>query len=82
MRLILQVALDFTSIEEAFRVAEVVMDGGADRFEVGTPLIKSVGIGAVKAIAEHFPKITVVADMKTVDKVTSKLEWRQLMERM
>lgn len=67
MRPILQVALDFTSLERAFRVAEAAVNGGADWLEVGTPLIKSVGIGAVKAIAEHFPKITIVADMKTVD---------------
>ncbi|MEM4545219.1 MAG: 3-hexulose-6-phosphate synthase [Nitrososphaerota archaeon] len=67
MRPILQVALDFTSLEEAFRVAEAAVNGGADWLEIGTPLIKSVGISAVKTIAERFPKITIVADMKTVD---------------
>lgn len=67
MKPILQVALDFTSLKEALRVAEAAVNGGADWLEVGTPLIKSVGIGAVKTIADRFPKITVVADMKTID---------------
>ncbi|MEM0456124.1 MAG: 3-hexulose-6-phosphate synthase [Nitrososphaerota archaeon] len=67
MRPILQVALDFTSLEEAFRVAEAAVNGGADWLEIGTPLIKSVGISVVKTIAKRFPKITIVADMKTVD---------------
>jgi len=67
MRPILQVALDFTSLEQAFRVAEAAVSGGADWLEVGTPLIKSVGISAVKLVVERFPNVTVVADMKTID---------------
>lgn len=79
MRPILQVALDFTSLDQAFRIAEAAVNGGADWLEVGTPLIKSVGISAVKAIAERFPKITVVADMKTID--TGYLEAQMAAER-
>ncbi len=67
MRPILQVALDFTSLEQALRVAEAAVSGGADWLEVGTPLIKSLGISAVKLVAERFPNVTVVADMKTID---------------
>jgi len=63
----LQVALDLTSLEEALRIAKIAWDNGAEILEAGTPLIKSVGLRAVKALRENFPEAIIVADMKTMD---------------
>jgi len=63
----LQVALDVLSIEEALIIAESCSDAGAKIFEAGTPLIKSEGIKVVTELKKHFPKKTIIADMKTMD---------------
>ena len=64
---LLQVALDFTSLNDALRVARVIPRHGAVILEAGTPLIKSRGMQAVRLLrllpGEHF----VVADTKTMD---------------
>lgn len=67
MRPILQVALDFIELERAIQAARESVDGGADWIEAGTPLIKSVGMDAVRALKKNFPKHIIVADMKTID---------------
>ena len=64
---VLQVALDFLDLEKALRVAEASYRGGASWLEAGTPLIKSVGMEAVRRLRERFPSAVVVADMKTMD---------------
>jgi len=38
-----------------------------DWIEVGTPLIKSEGMDAIRQIREQFPKQTIIADMKVAD---------------
>ena len=63
----LQVALDFVELPRALRVAEAAVAGGADVVEAGTPLIKSEGLDAVRKLREMFPRMTLVADMKTMD---------------
>ncbi|RLG92482.1 MAG: bifunctional hexulose-6-phosphate synthase/ribonuclease regulator [Candidatus Hecatellales archaeon] len=63
----LQVALDFVNLHRALKVAEEAVKGGVDWIEVGTPLIKSEGLNAVREIKKIFPNHTVLADMKTVD---------------
>jgi len=63
----LQVALDFTDLHRALKVVEEAVKGGVDWIEVGTPLIKSEGLNAVREIKKRFPGYTVLADMKTVD---------------
>lgn len=63
----LQVALDLTSLSEALKIARIAWRNGAEILEVGTPLIKSVGLKAVKALRENFPDAIIVADMKTMD---------------
>jgi len=63
----LQVALDFIELPRALKVAEAAVAGGADYIEVGTPLIKSEGLDAVRKLREMFPDRTIVADMKTAD---------------
>jgi len=65
--MLLQVALDFLSLDKAIRVAEAAVSGGANIIEAGTPLIKYNGIKAVKALKKAFPDRLVLADMKTVD---------------
>ena len=63
----LQVALDFLELSRAMKVAELAVAGGADILEAGTPLIKSEGLDAVRALRARFPKVTLVADLKTMD---------------
>lgn len=66
-RPILQVALDFVDMDRAMRLAEEAVAGGADWLEAGTPLIKSVGLDAVRRLKQRFPQHTVVADLKIMD---------------
>lgn len=70
---LLQLALDFIDLEEAIRVAKAAEEY-VDWIEAGTPLIKSCGIRAVRALKERFPGKKVVADMKIMD--TGALEVR------
>ncbi|WP_347272672.1 3-hexulose-6-phosphate synthase [Candidatus Kuenenia sp.] len=64
---IIQVALDFVDIHRAIKVACEAIEGGADWLEIGTPLIKSEGMNAIRRLREIFPDTTLVADMKTMD---------------
>ncbi|GJQ60533.1 MAG: bifunctional hexulose-6-phosphate synthase/ribonuclease regulator [Candidatus Scalindua sp. AMX11] len=64
---ILQVALDFLNLRRAVNVAKEAVSAGVDWIEVGTPLIKSEGLNAVRVLRKEFPSITIVADMKTMD---------------
>ena len=72
MKVYLQVALDELEIDRAVAIAEEAVKGGVDWIEAGTPLIKSVGMDAVRLLKERFPDNTIVADMKTID--TGRLE--------
>lgn len=67
MQPILQVALDFVDLERAVQVCREAIDGGANWIEVGTPLIKSEGLNAVRVMRENFPNHKIIADMKTID---------------
>ena len=67
MAVILQVALDFVDLHRAVKVAEEAIEGGADWLEIGTPLIKSEGMNAVRHLRKLFPGITLLADTKTMD---------------
>ncbi|MGQ0551727.1 MAG: orotidine 5'-phosphate decarboxylase / HUMPS family protein [Planctomycetota bacterium] len=70
----LQVALDFLILSRALKAAEEAVAGGADILEVGTPLLKSAGLDAVRALRERFPNIPVVADTKTMDAGRAEME--------
>ena len=63
----LQLALDFLDLERALRVARLAVPQGVDWVEAGTPLIKSEGLQAVRALREAFPDKKIVADLKTAD---------------
>ena len=64
---ILQIALDFTSLDEAVKVAERISGIEDLWLEAGTPLIKSEGIRAVRRLRELFPDRFIVADLKITD---------------
>lgn len=67
VRPVLQVALDLTELSRAKIIAQEAVCGGADWIEIGTPLVKSEGMEAVRQMRELFPRITLVADLKTSD---------------
>jgi len=62
----LQIAFDFIDLDQSLGVA-VATSPFADWLEVGTSLIKSVGIVAVRRFKGGFPKKEIVADMKILD---------------
>lgn len=74
MAVILQVALDFVDLHRAVKVAQESIEGGADWLEIGTPLIKSEGMNAIRHFRTLFPHKTIVADMKTMDAGRAEME--------
>jgi 3-hexulose-6-phosphate synthase/6-phospho-3-hexuloisomerase len=64
---ILQVAIDVIQLHRALQIAKEAIEGGADWIEIGTPLIKSEGVNAIREIKKRFPHHVIVADMKTMD---------------
>jgi len=73
-RPVLQLALDFFDLDRALEVAEEAVRGGVDWLEVGTPLIKSEGLNAVREFKRRFPGMVIAADMKTVDTGAAEVE--------
>ncbi len=71
---VLQVALDFVDTDRAMKCAREAVEGGADWLEAGTPLIKSEGVAAVRALREEFPDRHIVADLKTMDAGRGEME--------
>ena len=67
MEPVLQIALDFINLSRALKAAEEAVAGGVDWLEAGTPLIKSEGLDAVRALRKQFPNHVIVADLKTMD---------------
>ncbi|MEM2535316.1 MAG: 3-hexulose-6-phosphate synthase, partial [Candidatus Nezhaarchaeales archaeon] len=63
----LQVAIDERYLKDGLSIAEACYKGGAEILEVGTPLIKSAGLEAVREFRRRFPYATIVADLKTFD---------------
>jgi len=71
---VLQVALDLTELSRALQIAKEAVLGGADWIEAGTPLIKSEGMQAVRALKAQFPDHAIIADMKIADTGTLEVE--------
>ncbi len=67
MKPIVQISLDLTNIPEALETSEIALRAGVDWLEVGTPLIISDGMGAVRALRAQYPTVPIVADLKTMD---------------
>lgn len=63
----LQIALDLMQLNRSIAIAHEAVDGGADWIEAGTPLIKSEGAEAVRALRREFPGRKIIADTKTMD---------------
>jgi 3-hexulose-6-phosphate synthase/6-phospho-3-hexuloisomerase len=74
MEPVLQLALDFVDLPRALKVAEEALAGGADWLEAGTPLIKSEGLEAIRALKSRWPNRVIVADMKTMDAGRAEVE--------
>jgi 3-hexulose-6-phosphate synthase/6-phospho-3-hexuloisomerase len=70
----LQVALDILELKRALQIAQESLEGGADWIEIGTPLIKSEGMQAIRSMRDHFPDSMIVADMKVADTGTMEVE--------
>ncbi|ALK04721.1 MAG: bifunctional hexulose-6-phosphate synthase/ribonuclease regulator [Methanosarcina sp. 795] len=54
-------------LDRAVEIAKEAVAGGVDWIEIGTPLIKSEGMDAIRTMRKAFPERTILADMKTVD---------------
>lgn len=67
MKPIVQISLDLTSIDEALETAALAMRAGVDWLEAGTPLILAEGLHGVRKLRGAFPKVPIVADLKTMD---------------
>ena len=64
---LIQAALDFLELDRAVSLAKDAVNGNVDWIEVGTPLIKSEGMEAIRVLRKLFPKHVIVADLKTMD---------------
>ncbi|HUF63984.1 MAG TPA: orotidine 5'-phosphate decarboxylase / HUMPS family protein [Verrucomicrobiales bacterium] len=64
---ITQIALDYSTVEEALAMAGIALEAGIDWLEAGTPLITCQGFKAIGALATAFPNRVVLADYKTMD---------------
>jgi 3-dehydro-L-gulonate-6-phosphate decarboxylase len=63
---LLQIAMDYTSLPKALAMA-VLVAPEVDIIEIGTPLCKSAGMEAVRAMREICPDKLILADVKTPD---------------
>ncbi len=64
--LLLQIALDMTSVEEAVEVTRKTVPC-LDRIEIGTPLLLFGGLAVVRTFREHYPSLPIIADTKICD---------------
>jgi 3-hexulose-6-phosphate synthase len=64
---VIQIALDYPTVEEAIAMARLGVEAGVDWLEVGTPLIVCQGIPAIGRLAKAFPDYPILADYKTMD---------------
>lgn len=64
---VVQIALDFATIEDALEMAKIGIEAGVDWLEIGTPLIVSQGVAPIGKMVRAFPSHPVLADYKTMD---------------
>ena len=67
MKPLVQISLDLTNIDEALDTASMALRAGVDWLEAGTPLILAEGLHGVRRLRNSFPKVPIVADLKTMD---------------
>jgi len=78
----IQIALDVLDLPRAIKIAEEAVNGilaeTGDKsrawIEIGTPLIKSEGMNAVREMRKKFPGSIICADMKTIDAGAAEIE--------
>jgi bifunctional enzyme Fae/Hps len=63
----LQIAIDLPSIEAAKNVINQTPSNDSIILELGTPLIKKVGVGVIKEVRKFAPDSFIIADLKTMD---------------
>jgi 3-hexulose-6-phosphate synthase len=66
-KILIQIALDFPTIEAAIACARLGVQAGVDILEVGTPLIVAQGVNTIGQLKRAFPDYPVLADYKTMD---------------
>jgi 3-hexulose-6-phosphate synthase/6-phospho-3-hexuloisomerase len=64
---VIQIALDYATIDEALAMAKIGVAAGVDWLEIGTPLIVSQGVAPIGQMVRAFPEYPVLADYKTMD---------------
>jgi len=64
---VIQIALDYATIDEAIAMAKIGVEAGVDWLEIGTPLIVSEGVAPIGKMVRAFPDFPVLADYKTMD---------------
>src|SRR6516162_8734306 len=64
---VIQIALDYPTIDEAVAMAKIGVQAGVDWLEVGTPLIVAQGAATIGQLKRAFPDYPVLADYKTMD---------------
>jgi 3-hexulose-6-phosphate synthase/6-phospho-3-hexuloisomerase len=64
---IVQISLDLTDLDEAMSTASMAMRAGVDWLEAGTPYILAFGLDGVRQLRKAFPRVPIVADLKTMD---------------
>jgi 3-hexulose-6-phosphate synthase/6-phospho-3-hexuloisomerase len=64
---VVQIALDFPTIDQAIAMATIAIQAGVDWLEVGTPLIVAQGAGTIGRLKRAYPGFPVLADYKTMD---------------
>ena len=64
---VIQIALDYATIDEALAMAKIGVQAGVDWLEIGTPLIVSQGLAPIGQMVRAFPDYLVLADYKTMD---------------
>ena len=67
MNPLVQISLDLTNIDEAIETSSMALRAGVDWLEAGTPLILAEGLHGVRNLRDSFPKVPIVADLKTMD---------------
>lgn len=66
MRPLLQIALDLTDKKRALEIANLIAPL-VDILEVGTPLLKAVGVEIITSLKQLYPNKLILADTKTMD---------------
>src|SRR5947209_16419946 len=67
MNTIIQISLDIIDMDEALSTAAMAMRAGFDWLEAGTPFLLAEGLHGVRALRAAFPRVPIVADLKTMD---------------